>query len=115
MRDLACECKAEWIAVGHTADDQAEEVVLRLLRGSGRKGLAGMNMRSKDIIRPLLRTSKQELVDWLQEKDIAFCLDSSNQSRKFLRNRVRNELLPYLSTQFDSGIKNALLKTAERR
>ncbi len=113
LRDVAQKCGAEWIAVGHTADDQAEEVLLRLLRGSGRKGLAGMKMRSNAIIRPLLRTSKQELTAWLQKNAIASCFDSSNQSRKFLRNRVRNELLPFLCEHFEPGIKNALLKTAD--
>jgi tRNA(Ile)-lysidine synthase len=113
LREAAGNCGAEWIAVGHTADDQAEEVLLRLLRGSGRKGLAGMQMRSGAIIRPLLRTSKQELVDWLNERGIASCFDSSNNDRKFLRNRVRHELLPFLEERFEPGIKKALLKTAD--
>jgi tRNA(Ile)-lysidine synthase len=113
LRETACDCGAELIAVGHTADDQAEEVLLRLLRGSGRKGLAGMSMRSGDLIRPLLRTSKQELLDWLAQSGIPHCFDSSNNDRKFLRNRVRHELLPFLEQHFEAGIKNALLKTAD--
>jgi tRNA(Ile)-lysidine synthase len=113
LRETASDCGAEWIAVGHTADDQAEEVLLRLLRGSGRKGLAGMRMRSGQIIRPLLRTGKQELAVWLNERGIASCFDSSNNDRRFLRNRVRHELLPFLEEHFDSGIRKALLKTAD--
>ncbi len=114
LREVARDCGAELIAVGHTADDQAEEVLLRLLRGSGRKGLAGMNMRSGgDLIRPLLRTGKHELLDWLARHDIAYCFDSSNNDRKFLRNRVRHELLPFLREHFEPGIRNSLLKTAD--
>ena len=113
LGETADECGAEWIAVGHTADDQAEEVLLRLLRGSGRKGLAGMQLRSGNLIRPLLRTSKQELVAWLNERGLAFCYDSSNNDRRFLRNRVRHELLPFLEERFEPGIKKALLKTAD--
>lgn len=113
LRETADACGAEWIAIGHTADDQAEELLLRLLRGSGRKGLAGMKMRSDRIIRPLLRTSKQELVDWLNGCGLASCFDSSNNDRRFLRNRVRHELLPFLKERFEPGIRQALLKTAD--
>lgn len=113
LREAARDCGAKLIAVGHTADDQAEELLLRLLRGSGRKGLAGMSMSNGDIIRPLLRFSKQDLLDWLEQHGIAFCYDSSNSERKFLRNRVRHELLPFLEEHFETGIRNALLKTAD--
>jgi tRNA(Ile)-lysidine synthase len=113
LREAARSCGAALIAVGHTADDQAEELLLRLLRGSGRKGLAGMSMRNGDIIRPLLRFSKQELLAWLERRGLAFCYDSSNSERKFLRNRVRHELLPFLEERFEPGIRNALLKTAD--
>ncbi len=113
LREVACDCGAELIAVGHTADDQAEELLLRLLRGSGRKGLAGMSMRNGEIIRPLLRFHKQALLAWLDRLGIAHCFDSSNSERKFLRNRVRHELLPFLETHFAPGIRNALLKTAD--
>ncbi|MGX9728764.1 MAG: tRNA lysidine(34) synthetase TilS [Candidatus Electronema sp. VV] len=113
LREAARDCGAELIAVGHTADDQAEELLLRLLRGSGRKGLAGMSMSNGDIIRPLLRCSKQELLGWLEQRGIAHCFDSSNSERKFLRNRVRHELLPFLEEHFEPGIRNALLKTAD--
>jgi len=113
LREAACDCDADLIAVGHTADDQAEELLLRLLRGSGRKGLAGMSMRNGDVIRPLLRFSKQELLGWLGRRGIAHCFDSSNNERKFLRNRVRHELLPFLEEHFEPGIRSALLKTAD--
>jgi tRNA(Ile)-lysidine synthase len=113
LREAARDCGADLIAVGHTADDQAEELLLRLLRGSGRKGLAGMSMSSGGIIRPLLRFRKQELLAWLEQRGIAHCFDSSNNERKFLRNRVRHELLPFLEEHFAPGIRNALLKTAD--
>lgn len=113
LRESARSCGADCITVAHTADDQAEEILLRLLRGSGRKGLAGMKMRSGDLIRPLLRTGKHELLAWLAAHRIEYCLDSSNSDRKFLRNRVRHELLPFLQERFDPGIRTALLKTAD--
>lgn len=104
---------AALIAVAHTADDQAEEVLLRLLRGSGRKGVAGMSERSSDIIRPLLTLEKETLLKYLQEKEIKYCFDSSNADMRFLRNRIRHKLVPYLEKEFDSGIRKALCKTAD--
>lgn len=113
LREVAGDCQAECIAVAHTADDQVEEILLRLLRGSGRKGLSGMIMRNDDLVRPLLCTDKAELLGWLQGRGIEYCLDSSNEDLKFLRNRVRLQLLPFLEEHFDAGIRKALRKTAD--
>ena len=113
LRKLAAEYSAIWIAVGHTADDQAEEILLRLLRGSGRKGLSGMRMRSLDIVRPLLEIEKKEILSYLSDKKISFLEDSSNFDSCFLRNRVRHELIPYLEEKFEAGVKKALRKSGE--
>lgn len=100
------------LAVAHTADDQAEEVLLRLFRGGGRKALSGMSQQTGHVIRPLLGIRKAELLAYLQDQGIVFCHDSSNDEVHFLRNRIRLELLPFLETRFDPGIRSALLKTA---
>ncbi len=113
LRKTAFEVGAKYIAVAHTADDQAEEVLLRLLRGSGREGVSGMRMRSRDLIRPLLEIEKKELLAWLGEQNIAFCFDSSNNDMRFLRNRVRHQLLPFLEEHFEQGVKKSLRKTAD--
>jgi tRNA(Ile)-lysidine synthase len=100
------------ICVGHHADDQAEEVLLRLIRGAGRKGLSGMDLiRDGKIVRPLLAVSKAEIADYLQDRSIAWLDDSSNNSLKFLRNRVRLELLPFLQ-DFNPNIADILRRTA---
>ncbi|CAK8711343.1 tRNA(Ile)-lysidine synthase [Candidatus Electrothrix laxa] len=113
LRATAREVGAEYIAVAHTADDQAEEILLRLLRGSGREGVSGMRMRSRDLIRPLLNIDKKDLLAWLAEQEIASCFDSSNDDMRFLRNRVRHQLLPFLEEHFEQGIKKSLRKTAD--
>lgn len=85
------------IAVGHTADDQAEEVLLRLIRGTARSGLSGMRLlRDQSIVRPLLQVTKDEIHAYLKDKQTSFLEDSSNVSRQYLRNQVRLDILPFL-------------------
>ncbi len=110
--DLGRQWATDMLAVAHTADDQVEELLLRLFRGGGGKALSGMRLQSGSLLRPLLAVRKIELMAYLAEKGIGFCHDSSNDDRRFLRNRVRNELLPLLEAQYDPGIRQALLKTA---
>ncbi len=106
--------RAKKIAVAHNADDQAEEVLLRLLRGTGSKGLAGMEMiRDNKIIRPLLNIPRTAIMRYLHDKNIPYMLDSSNTDRRYRRNRVRLDLLPELAAEFNPRIKQTLRQTAE--
>jgi len=114
LEQTAEKINAAKIAVAHTADDQAEEILLRLIRGTGRKGLSGMKtMRQGRVIRPFLRTPKSRLLEYLGKNSIPFLYDSSNDENHFLRNRIRNDLLPYLAGRYNPDIRQTLLHTAE--
>lgn len=113
LEEVAARHRATKIAVAHTADDQAEEVLLRLIRGTGRAGLAGMAMlRDGLVIRPFLEIAKDELLRYLAAENIPYCLDSSNRQRLYLRNRIRLDLLPYLEEHFNPNIGHTLRETA---
>ena len=84
------------IALGHHADDQAETFLMRLLRGSGPAGLAGMRVVNKSVVRPLLSFHRNDLVAYLRGEGIAWREDESNLDQMFTRNRIRHELLPLL-------------------
>ncbi len=97
------------IATGHTRDDNAEQVLMGLLRGSGSKGLAGIPpVRENRIIRPLIERSRQEILGFLDDLDQAYVMDDSNLDPAFLRNRIRTQLLPLLEKDYNPGIKQGL-------
>jgi tRNA(Ile)-lysidine synthase len=100
------------IAIAHTQDDQAETLLLRLLRGAGASGLAGMRTRSADLVRPLLDVSRARVLEHLRAHGIAWREDPSNAELAHLRNRVRHELLPYLEQRFNPRIRETLARTA---
>lgn len=86
---------AHRIAMGHNLDDQAETVLMRLLRGSGMTGLSGIPpVRDNTIIRPLIDTHREDIIGYLEQKRLRYALDSSNNNSRFIRNRIRLELIP---------------------
>ncbi|MEE3122830.1 MAG: tRNA lysidine(34) synthetase TilS, partial [SAR324 cluster bacterium] len=87
------EIGADFIATAHHADDQLETWLMKWLRGAHLSGLQGMSSANPPFIRPLLDFSKDELKKFLQEEELEWREDASNQDSKYLRNRVRNELL----------------------
>ncbi|HPK53312.1 MAG TPA: tRNA lysidine(34) synthetase TilS [Smithellaceae bacterium] len=102
------------VALGHNMQDQAETVLLHLLRGSGLEGLKGiMPLRDGKYIRPLLEVSREEIIKFLTESGIAYRRDSSNESSVHARNKIRLELLPYLKKEFNPKIDETLAQMAE--
>jgi tRNA(Ile)-lysidine synthase len=86
---------ADLIAMGHNLNDQAETVLMRLLRGSGIAGLSGIPpVRDNIIIRPLIETSRKDILRYLEERQLRYAVDSSNKDIRFTRNRIRQILIP---------------------
>lgn len=102
LQQLAADLAADTLALGHTADDRAETVLLRLLRGAGPKGLAAMPAQAPGvegpcpIIRPLLAARRSAVLAHLARHRVAYASDPSNEDRRFARVRVRHELMPLL-------------------
>jgi tRNA(Ile)-lysidine synthase len=108
------ETHANKVVLGHTADDQAETVIMRFLRGSGAKGLSGIPPIRDDIyIRPLIETSRAEVEEYLQSLNITPRWDSSNLSTEYERNKIRHELIPLLERNYSPNIKHILQQTAD--
>ena len=117
---VARERKISTITLAHHADDQVELFFLRLLRGAGGEGLAGMKWRSPSpadskivLVRPLLGFSKKEILEFAHSNKIKFRDDASNISSDFLRNRIRNELLPLLQKKYQPGLAKTVLRLME--
>ncbi len=111
--ETAKKIKADAIVTAHTLDDQAETMLMRLLRGAGPRGLSGIASKRKEggvwVIRPLLKSKKSDLLLMLKEQKVPFALDRSNKNRQFLRNKIRHDLLPLLRKKFNPRIDESLL------
>jgi tRNA(Ile)-lysidine synthase len=112
LSDVAAARNATRVAVGHTRDDQAETVLLRLARGAGPTGLAAIYPRAGQVIRPLLDARRRDVEAWLRERGQTWREDESNQDRQFARNKVRHELLPWLTGAFGAGVVDVLARQA---
>ncbi|MDP6779228.1 MAG: tRNA lysidine(34) synthetase TilS [Candidatus Latescibacteria bacterium] len=102
------------IALGHTRSDQAETLLLRLLRGSGRRGLGAMQpVRDGVWVRPLMDTTRSQVEAYVSLRGLEARQDSSNRDTRFVRNRVRMDLLPHLERDYNPSIERILAQTAE--
>ncbi len=121
LEEVAVRKGASRIAVGHHLDDQAETVLMRFLRGAGADGLAGMAPERRIstgsaivLIRPLLEVSRRELQTYLERHQLPFRRDSSNRNPKYLRNRVRMELIPLLEGRYNRRLSAHLAGLARQ-
>lgn len=120
LAKTARQTRCRVIATAHHADDQVELFFLRLLRGAGGEGVAGMKWNTRSpadrklmLARPLLDVGKAALAEFAEREGVAFREDSTNRSADFLRNRVRLELLPLLKRRFNPAVEKSVLRLME--
>ncbi len=107
--EAAFELKADKIAIGHNADDQAETILIRLIRGAGPLGLAGIPPVRQKIIRPLIEIERSEIEAFIDAHDIGYVIDSSNLIDRYLRNKIRHIIMPEIK-----NINPSVVKTISR-
>jgi tRNA(Ile)-lysidine synthase len=114
FRERMAAGEVDSVALGHTLSDQAETVLFRFLRGAGSAGLAGIRpVTAEGIVRPLLEVDRAEVVGFLRERGIAWREDSSNADPRFARNRIRRQLLPQLTRDWNPALAQTLAQTAD--
>ena len=116
--EIAQEQNFKYIVTGHTKSDRAETFLYNLTRGAGADGISSLSWQrflSEEIqlVRPLLNISRQETLEFCQHFQLPIWLDAVNNNKKYARNRVRGELIPYLQTNFNPQVENSLAQTAE--
>ena len=99
------------VATAHNKNDNAETVLMRILRGTGIDGLKGIAyVREDGVIRPVLDVSREQIEDYCSENGLSFCVDATNSDNDYTRNKIRNELLPYLKKEFNERIDDSLCR-----
>ena len=111
---------ANVVAVGHNADDNAETILHRIIRGTGITGVSGIRPKRKltpistiSLVRPLLFTWRKDIIAYLEKENLSFRVDSTNVERDKLRNRIRMELIPHLEKNYNAKIKKSLVTLGE--
>ncbi len=114
LEQAACRRGARYVTVAHTADDQAETILHRILRGTGIRGLSGMArarpLGPATLLRPMLRFRRCEVLRYLEDIGQPFRTDASNADQRFTRNRLRHDLLPQLAGQYNPNVVDAILR-----
>jgi tRNA(Ile)-lysidine synthase len=113
LRQVKEKYQATHIVTAHHLDDQVETILLHLIRGSGLHGLTGMDVCSKDILRPLLSYRKQDIIDYCQKNKVPYRIDTTNKQPMYTRNIIRLKILP-LMEKINPQVSNNILKTARQ-
>ena len=114
FEEAAGRWRADRIALAHHKNDNAETVLLNLARGTGLRGMGGIRPCSGKYIRPLLEVSREEIEEFLAEKNISYCMDATNYEDTYTRNRIRNHIIPYMEEQVNPRFVDHVCGTAEQ-
>lgn len=117
LRAIAKKIKADKIALGHNLDDQAETVLMRVIRGTGLQGLSGIlpkkTLHGITVVRPLIKTPRRDIEAFLKKRKIRVCRDITNLDEAYFRNKIRRRLIPLLETGYNKNIRETLANLAE--
>ncbi|MDO8240606.1 MAG: tRNA lysidine(34) synthetase TilS [Candidatus Moranbacteria bacterium] len=105
---IRTEKKIDLIAVAHNSDDQVETFLMRILRGAGLQGLSAIKFSNGKIIRPLLGISRKEILEFLRNGNLTYRTDKTNAGSLFLRNKIRNKLIPQLEKNYNPSIRKTI-------
>ncbi len=114
LETLRKKTKANFVVLGHTASDQAETVLLGLVRGSGPKSLSGMSEKAGTLLRPLLSVERASTEQFCKDSHIKFWSDPHNKNTKYLRVLIRNRVLPFLEKQLGGSVSKSLTRTSNQ-
>jgi tRNA(Ile)-lysidine synthase len=114
LESIRAKSKSNVIVLGHTFSDQAETVLLGLVRGSGAKSLSGMSEKTNHLLRPLLGLERKTTEEFCKDSGIKFWSDPQNKDDKFLRVMIRTQVLPFLEKMLGGSVAKSLVRTADQ-
>ena len=114
LETLRQKTKSNFVVLGHTSSDQAETVLLGLVRGSGSKSLSGMSEKTGFLLRPLLGIERATTETFCKDSDIKYWSDPQNKDEKFLRVMIRKHVLPFLEKQLGGSVAASLVRTSDQ-
>lgn len=101
------------IAIAHNQNDNCETIIMNILRGTGLRGLIGIDKRNEKYIRPLIETKRLEIEDYLKQNGIVARQDESNKDNTYTRNKIRNIAIPYIEKEFNPNLMNTLIRLSD--
>lgn len=114
FKELSAEHKFNKTATAHNKNDNAETVLMRIIRGTGIDGISGVSyIRDDGIIRPILDIARSEVEEYCRQNELTFCTDTTNSENDYTRNKIRNLLIPYIEREFNPSITDALVRFSE--
>ena len=113
LESTAAKNKYNKIATAHNANDNAETVLLNLIKGTGIKGISGIDVKRKEIIRPVINLKKDEILNYLDQKKLRYRIDETNFSNDYERNFIRNEIIPLIKSRLNPSLESSVFNSSE--
>ena len=113
LKSTALKNKYNKIATAHNSNDNAESVLLNLIKGTGIKGISGIAVKRDNIIRPVIKLKKDEILNYLEQRKLSFRIDRTNLSNDYERNFLRNEIFPLIKTRLNPSLEDTVFNSSE--